>query len=97
VKVEIDLPKDYLTEVGERIKKARLKKDLSLEKFGLEIGLTRMQVHRIEKGYNITLNTLLKIAIALEVKPDFLLRTKNKFTKSDLEKLVHRPKAGKGK
>jgi transcriptional regulator with XRE-family HTH domain len=51
--------------IGDNIRVRRKRIGLSLEKLGLEIGLTRMDVHRIEKGYNITLTTLLKISIAL--------------------------------
>lgn len=64
-----DISKDFLCLLGENIKKKRKKKGLTLEQLGLEIGLTRMQVNRIEKGYNITMTTLLKITIALNLKP----------------------------
>ncbi|HXD93855.1 MAG TPA: helix-turn-helix transcriptional regulator, partial [Bacteroidia bacterium] len=76
-------------------KKKRKKKNLSLEDLGLEMGLTRMQVHRIEKGYNITMITLLKISIALEVKPEELTKFDGKFKKEDLEKLVNNNKTSK--
>ena len=42
----------------------------------------------MEKGYNITLTTLLKLMIALEVNCEDLLKFDRKFKKSDLEKLV---------
>ena len=79
--------------VGENIAKKRKKKLLTLEQLGLEVGLTRTQIHRIEKGYNITLTTLLKVAIVLGVKPESLLKTNFHFKHEDLESLVNESKA----
>ena len=67
MKVEKDVSKLFLAQIGENIRRKRKKKDLSLEELGLEIGLTRMQVHRIEKGYNITATTILKLSMALGI------------------------------
>jgi len=92
---EKDIAGDYLREVGLRIKKRRTAKKLSLEKLGLEVGLTRMQMHRIESGYNITLKTILKLALALEIKPGALIKSKIRFKKDDLEKLVNASKASR--
>ena len=91
-----DIAKQYAEEIGLRIKKIRQKKGFSLESLGLEIGLTRMQVHRIEKGSNITLKSLLKLALALDVTPDYLLKIKMKYKKQDLEKLTLPSKKNKG-
>lgn len=92
-----DISGDFLKEVGLRIKKLRSAKKLSLEKLGLEVGLTRMQMHRIESGYNITLKTILKLAIALETKPDALIKSKTRFKREDLEKLVNTSKSSRQK
>lgn len=92
-----DISGDFLKEVGLRIKKLRSTKKLSLEKLGLEVGLTRMQMHRIESGYNITLKTILKLAIALETKPDALIKSKTRFKREDLEKLVNTSKSSRQK
>ena len=45
-------------EIGQNIKRRVTEKNLPLEKLGLEIGLIRMDVHRIENGYNITIIAL---------------------------------------
>ncbi len=90
-----DVSQTFLKHIGDSIKRKRKAKRMSLEKLGLEIGLTRMQVHRIEKGYNITILTLLKIAIALEIAPLELLRTELSYRKEDLELLVDNNKASK--
>jgi transcriptional regulator with XRE-family HTH domain len=88
-----DISQLFLTQIGENIRLKRKKNELTLEALGLEIGLTRMQVNRIEKGYNITLITILKIAIALGIKPEEILKVDAKFKKEDLEKLVNSNKA----
>lgn len=90
-----DISKDFLCQLGENIKKKRKKKGLTLEQLGLEIGLTRMQVNRIEKGYNITMTTLLKITIALNLKPADLVVFNFSNKKEALEGLVNNSKSNK--
>jgi transcriptional regulator with XRE-family HTH domain len=90
-----DISKVFLARVGENISKKRKKKGLTLEELGLEIGLTRMQVNRIEKGYNITLTTLLKVSLALNIKPENLIKFNFRSKKEDLEGLVNNNKANK--
>jgi transcriptional regulator with XRE-family HTH domain len=90
-----DVSKEFLTQVGETIKKKRKKQGLTLEQLGLEMGLTRMQVNRIEKGYNITLITLLKVAFALNLKPQDIVKFNYKPKKEDLEGLVNNNKSNK--
>jgi transcriptional regulator with XRE-family HTH domain len=92
-----DIAKEFYKEVGQRVKKKRLERDMSLEELGLEMGLTRMQVHRIEAGYNITLKTLLKLSLALEIRPETLLKVKKKLKKEDLEKLINSSKSSRSK
>ena len=92
---EKDVSIEFLKTVGDNIKRKRQEKKMSLEKLGLEIGLTRMQVHRIENGYNITMTTFLKIFMALNMKPEELIRFDYKFRKEDLEKLVNNSKGNK--
>lgn len=74
--------------VGENIAKYRKKKKLSQEGLGLEIGLTRMHINRIEKGDNITLRTILRLATALEVDPYKILKVKYDLSKDELEGLA---------
>lgn len=94
---EKDISKAFLASIGENIKKKRKKNGLTMEQLGLEIGLTRMQVNRIEKGYNITMTTLLKLSLALGVKTDDLVKFDYKFKKEDLERLVNNNKSSKKK
>ncbi len=94
---EKDVLKDFLSQIGNSIREKRKDNAMSLEKLGLEIGLTRMQVHRIEKGYNITMTTLLKLSLALGIKPNELLKFDSNFKKEDLEKLVNISKGNKAR
>ncbi len=95
--IEKDVLLDFLSHMGSAIRKKRKEKRMSLEKLGLEIGLTRMQVHRIEKGYNITIETLLKLSLALGIAPNELIKFDYNFKKEDLEKLVNKSKGNKAK
>lgn len=87
----------FLESVGENIKKWRFRKGWSQEKLGLEIGLTRMHISRIENGYNITLTTILKLALALDVKPESIIKVKLEKSKGALEGLVDNSKANRSK
>ncbi len=95
--LEADVSIEFLRLIGENIKKTRLKKGWTLEELGLQIGLTRMKVNRIEKGYNITLTTVLKLALALDVKPENIIKVKFISKKEDLEGLVENSKPYKTK
>jgi len=87
----------FLLRVGKNIRDRRREKGLSMEKLGWEIGLTRMQVNRIEKGYNITMVTLLKISLALGISTSDLVKFDYKTKEEDLEWLVNNNKANKKK
>lgn len=95
--LEPDASTEFLRLIGENIKKKRVKKGWTQEELGLEIGLTRMKVSRIEKGYNITLTTLLKLALALDVKPENIIKVNFISKKEDLEGLVENSKPYKTK
>lgn len=84
----------FLKRIGNNIRRKRRKKELTMQSLGYDIGLSAMQVHRIEKGYNITMITLLKISIALDTPMAELLIFR-KTTKEDLEWLVDNNKANR--
>ena len=67
--------KDFLEAVGENIRYYRQKRGLTLEALGDDIGLDKGNMHHIEAGKNITLETLLKIAVFLEIDPSKLVNT----------------------
>lgn len=92
---EKDISPVFLSVIGQNIARKRKERGMTMEQLGLEIGLTRMQVNRIEKGYNITMITLLKVALALSVKPEELVKFNNRLKPEDLEKLVNNNKASR--
>jgi transcriptional regulator with XRE-family HTH domain len=89
--VKKEKPHQFLILIGENIAKYRKKRKLSMEQFGLEVGLTGAHIHRIENGYNITLMTILKISIALGVEPHKLLQVGYVLDKDELQ-LLTKPK-----
>lgn len=90
-----DVSTRFLNRIGKNIKAKRQEGKLSLEELGHLTGLTRMQVHRIEKGYNITAVTLLKLSLALDVTIADLVKFETKSKKKDLEWLVDNNKVNK--
>ena len=54
--------------VGEAIREARLKQNLTQEQLGERIGVQKAQISKFEKGENITLTSLRKIFRALGEK-----------------------------
>ena len=72
--------------VGEEIKKARLKKKLSQRQLARKIGKTGQFISLIEKGENNpSLETLITIAVALDVSIEELISTPEA-TKEVIEK-----------
>lgn len=66
-KLQLKLNK-ILTEFGRRVRRERLKKNLSQEELGYRAGLHRTYIGMIERGEkNITLGNITKIAKALKI------------------------------
>lgn len=53
--------------IGEAIKQARLKQDLSQEELGIRMGVQRAQVSKIESGRNLTFSTIARAFKALGI------------------------------
>ena len=92
--VKKEKPHNFLILIGENVANYRNKRKLSMEQLGLEVGLTRAHIHRIENGYNITLITILKLCIALSVEPYKLLQVGYILDKDELQMLT-KPKIKK--
>jgi HTH-type transcriptional regulator/antitoxin HipB len=75
----------FLKQIGDNIRKERLKKGITLAGLGEDIGLDKSNMHKIEQGKNITLVTLIKIATYLEVHPIKLFQKTNEISLKDLE------------
>jgi len=84
--------KEFLKAVGDNIRHHRQKKGVTLEQLGEDIGLDKSNLHRIEQGQNITLLTLLKIAVFLELTPKDLLKTSLQVSMEDMDEYVARKK-----
>jgi len=90
--------KSYLKSVGENIKHYRKQRGLSLDVLGLDIGLDKSNMHKIEAGKNITLITLLKLAVVLKVKPEQLVTTEALPSPEEIDKeLIRKEKKRKRK
>jgi DNA-binding Xre family transcriptional regulator len=87
---------EYLSLVGDNIRRWRNKRGYTLEEVGMDIGMDKSNLHHIEQGKNITLVTLLKLSAVLEVKPTDLLETNTTITAEDAELYARRKKSRKG-
>jgi transcriptional regulator with XRE-family HTH domain len=64
----------YLKLTGQRIKEVRLSKGVTQTDLGIDCDTTKAGISRIESGKNnLTIKTLLKIALALDVSIHDLL------------------------
>lgn len=53
--------------IGEAIKKARLKQNLTQEELGKRIGVQKAQISRMERGYSISIPTMSRVFKALGI------------------------------
>lgn len=54
-------------QIGKAIKKARIEQNLTQEELGERIGVKRAQISRLEKGYSISIPTMIRVFKALGV------------------------------
>mgnify|MGYP003340573576 FL=1 len=80
--------KEFLKAVGANIRQLRMEKGLTLEQLGGDIGLDKSNMHRIEQGRNITILTLLKIAVFLDTDPHELLLTDIQISQEQMDVYV---------
>jgi transcriptional regulator with XRE-family HTH domain len=72
--MESNAVQDFLTTVGKRIEKVRELRGLTREELASRASLTYAGVYAVEtRGQGTQIDTLYKIAVALEVSPGFLL------------------------
>lgn len=53
--------------IGEAVKAARLKQNLTQEELGERVGVKKAQISRIERGYSITIPTMSRVFKALGI------------------------------
>lgn len=90
-----DILMDFMVGIGENVRKQRLAKKITMEALGKELGVEKTNINRIEAGYNITVTTILKLALALDIEPYKLLQVDLIKDEKDLEKMVNINKASK--
>lgn len=67
-----------LTNLGERIRLARLRRGISAETLAERSSISRMTLHRAEKGFPaVAIGTYLRIMAALQLQDDFNLLAKD--------------------
>jgi transcriptional regulator with XRE-family HTH domain len=78
-----EMLQDFLKEVGRNIAIYRQRKGISMTQLAEDIGAHKSAISRMERGKNLTLETLCKVAAALDVHPQTLL--KGQFLVHDFE------------
>lgn len=72
----LDLEDQYII-IGKRIRSLRKKRGWSQSALGAKADLEKTAIQRIERGYNSTLKTLLKLAIAFKLSLSEMLSLSN--------------------
>ena len=85
----------FFKDLGILIAKYRKEKQFSLEELGLQIGIDRSAMHRIENGKPITVTTIIKLCIALNKKPKDFFEINFDFKSHELGSLVNSKKSPK--
>ncbi len=57
----------YAYHIGKAIKKARLLQNLTQEQLGERVGVKKVQISRLERGYSITIPTMSRVFKALGI------------------------------
>lgn len=83
-----DPTKKFLEAVGENIHYYRKKRGFTLEALGEDIGVDKARMHKIERGQNLTLTTLLRLSTFLEVSIAKIIETDVDVSCEDAERYV---------
>ncbi|MBS1635297.1 MAG: helix-turn-helix transcriptional regulator [Bacteroidetes bacterium] len=85
----------YIKLLGQRITFFRKEKNLSLEKLGVQLGIDRSTMHRMENGQRIGIVMLIKLSLALDKKPKDFLDIPFDFHTQDLGGFIKSKKSSK--
>ena len=90
--------KKILNNLGERIKLARLRRGISAEALAERSSISRMTLHRAEKGFPaVAIGTYLRILAALQLQEDFNLLAKDDLLGRRLQDLeLSKPRKSNG-
>lgn len=89
--------REFVELVGKNINAARRMKGFTMQQLGEDVGMDRAAISKIESGKNVTLETLIKIAAALEVQPSELLQGTIIVSDYDLEAYIVQKKSDRKK
>ncbi|MFC4687956.1 helix-turn-helix domain-containing protein [Epilithonimonas pallida] len=82
----MDITADLTVHLGKRIMEVRKHKNFSQEKLGLLTGIDKADISKYESGkINLTLKTLLRFAVALQVHPKELFNFEFDITKYKID------------
>ena len=62
----------YAAKIGEAIKEARLRQEMTQDELGEKVGVKKSQISRLERGYSITIPTMSKVFRALGINSGVL-------------------------
>lgn len=83
----MNITEDFLIEIGKRISEIRDNNKQTLDDVEFLTGIDSSDINKYELGkINLTMKTLIKLSIALKVKPKDLLDFKFDYEKYDNEK-----------
>jgi transcriptional regulator with XRE-family HTH domain len=83
----MNISEDFLIELGKKISEIRTKNRQTLDDIEFLTGIDSSDVNKYEQGkINLTIKTLLKLSIALDVEPKDLINFKFEYKKYSNEK-----------
>jgi transcriptional regulator with XRE-family HTH domain len=88
-----DSTQDFLRKLGDNIRHYRKKKGFTLEALGEDLGLDKGNMHHMEAGKNMTVVTLMKIALFLDVPMQKLIPSDVNITLEEAEAMITRKRA----
>lgn len=62
----------YAARIGEAIKEARLRQDITQDELGRRVGVKKSQISRLEHGYSISIPTMSRVFRALGINSGIL-------------------------
>lgn len=86
--------KEYIKDLGEKIKIYRIMKEMSQQDLADQTGVSKRSISRLEQGESVQLDNLLKILLALELGDniELLVPDQTKRPSYYLDKTDSRPK-----
>lgn len=86
--------REYIGELGEKIKAYRIMKELSQQELADKTGVSKRSISRLEQGETVQVDNLFKILLALDLEDniDLLVPDQTKRPSFYLEKPDNKPK-----